>query len=111
MQAGRISLTIGLASMVLSVILGAVLGAIAGFYRGIVDNIIMRLADILMSMPGLPLLIIMGAILSEWKVPSDYRLYVIMIILSLVGWPGLARLVRGQILSLREQAFMQAADV
>ncbi len=70
MQAGRISLTIGLASMVLSVILGAVLGAIAGFYRGIVDNIIMRLADILMSMPGLPLLIIMGAILSEWKVPS-----------------------------------------
>ena len=50
----------------------------------------MRLADILMSMPGLPLLIIMGAILSEWKVPSDYRLYVIMIILSLVGWPGLA---------------------
>ena len=46
----------------------------------------MRLADILMSMPGLPLLIIMGAILSEWKVPSDYRLYVIMIILSLVGW-------------------------
>ncbi|MDF9511452.1 oligopeptide ABC transporter permease [Bacillus paranthracis] len=107
MQAGRISLTIGLASMVLSVILGA----IAGFYRGIVDNIIMRLADILMSMPGLPLLIIMGAILSEWKVPSDYRLYVIMIILSLVGWPGLARLVRGQILSLREQAFMQAADV
>ena len=71
----------------------------------------MRLADILMSMPGLPLLIIMGAILSEWKVPSDYRLYVIMIILSLVGWPGLARLVRGQILSLREQAFMQVADV
>ncbi|UJA81490.1 ABC transporter permease, partial [Bacillus cereus] len=60
---------------------------------------IMRLADILMSMPGLPLLIIMGAILSEWKVPSDYRLYVIMIILSLVGWPGLARLVRGQILT------------
>ena len=56
----------------------------------------MRLADILMSMPGLPLLIIMGAILSEWKVPSDYRLYVIMIILSLVGWPGLARLVRGK---------------
>ena len=49
----------------------------------------------------------MGAILSEWKLPSEYRLYVVMIILSLVGWPGLARLVRGQILTLREQAFMQ----
>ncbi|MGG0457901.1 oligopeptide ABC transporter permease [Bacillus mycoides] len=111
MQAGRISLTIGLASMLLSVILGALLGAIAGFYRGIVDHLIMRIADVLMSIPGLPLLIIMGAILSEWKLPSEYRLYVVMIILSLVGWPGLARLVRGQILTLREQAFMQAADV
>ena len=54
----------------------------------------MRVADVLMSIPGLPLLIIMGAILSEWKLPSEYRLYVVMIILSLVGWPGLARLVR-----------------
>ena len=97
--------------MLLSVILGAILGAIAGFYRGVVDHLIMRVADVLMSIPGLPLLIIMGAILSEWKLPSEYRLYVVMIILSLVGWPGLARLVRGQILTLREQAFMQAADV
>ncbi|PEI94194.1 peptide ABC transporter permease [Bacillus pseudomycoides] len=111
MQAGRISLTIGLAAMVLSVILGALLGAISGFYRGIVDHIIMRIADVLMSIPGLPLLIIMGAILSEWKLPSEYRLYVVMIMLSLIGWPGLARLVRGQILTLREQSFMQAADV
>ena len=71
----------------------------------------MRLADILMSMPGLPLLIIMGAILSEWKVPSDYRLYVIMIILSLVGWPGLARLVRGQILSLRASIYASCGCV
>lgn len=86
MQAGRISLTIGLASMLLSVILGALLGAIAGFYRGVVDHLIMRVADVLMSIPGLPLLIIMGAILSEWKLPSEYRLYVVMIILSLVGW-------------------------
>ncbi|MGG3524829.1 peptide ABC transporter permease [Bacillus pseudomycoides] len=111
MQAGRISLTIGLASMLLSVILGALLGAISGFYRGIVDHIIMRIADVLMSIPGLPLLIIMGAILSEWKLPSEYRLYVVMTMLSLIGWPGLARLVRGQILTLREQSFMQAADV
>lgn len=56
--------------MVLSVILGALLGAIAGFYRGIVDNIIMRLCRYFNVDIGLPLLIIMGAILSEWKVPS-----------------------------------------
>lgn len=111
LMAGQISLTIGLASMVLSVVIGALLGAISGFYRGIVDTIIMRFADVLMSIPGLPLLLIMAAILSEWKVPSEMRLYIIMIMLSLVGWPGLARMVRGQVLSLREQPFMQATEV
>jgi peptide/nickel transport system permease protein len=111
MQAGRISLTIGIASMLVSVIFGAILGAISGFYGGIVDNLIMRLADILMSIPGLPLLMIIGALLSEWKVPGEYRIYIVMIMLSLVGWPGLARLIRGQILSLKEQPFMQATEV
>lgn len=111
MLAGKISLTVGIASMVLSLLLGAVLGAISGFYGGIVDNLLMRLADILMSIPGLPLLIIIGAILSEWKVPGNYRIYVVMLMLSLVGWPGLARLIRGQILTLREQPFMQATEV
>jgi len=111
MLAGRISLTIGIASMIVSVIFGAVLGAISGFYGGIIDNIIMRFADILMSIPGLPLLMIIGALLSEWKVPGQYRIYVVMLMLSLVGWPGLARLIRGQILTLREQPFMQAAEV
>ncbi|MGG1679300.1 oligopeptide ABC transporter permease [Neobacillus sp. NRS-1170] len=111
MMAGQISLTIGIAAMFLSIIIGSFLGAISGFYRGIVDLVIMRLADILMSIPGLPLLLMMGAILSEWKVPAEYRLYLIMIMLSFVGWPGLARLVRGQILSLKEQPFMQATEV
>ncbi|WHY67356.1 oligopeptide ABC transporter permease [Neobacillus sp. SuZ13] len=111
MMAGQISLTIGIAAMFLSIIIGSLLGAISGFYRGIVDLVIMRLADILMSIPGLPLLLMMGAILSEWKVPAEYRLYLIMIMLSFVGWPGLARLVRGQILSLKEQPFMQATEV
>ncbi|GIN37095.1 MULTISPECIES: oligopeptide ABC transporter permease [Heyndrickxia] len=111
MMAGQISLTIGLASMFLSIVIGSLLGAISGYYRGIVDMVIMRLADILMSIPGLPLLLILAAILSEWKVPSEYRLYIIMIMLSFVGWPGLARLVRGQILSLKEQSFMMATEV
>jgi peptide/nickel transport system permease protein len=111
LQAGRISLTVGLVSMVLSVFLGTLLGAIAGYYRGIVDQIIMRLADLLLTIPGLPLLFIAGALLSEWKVPTDYRMYIVMIMLSLVNWPGLARMIRGQMLSLREREFMQAAVV
>lgn len=111
MMAGQISLTIGIAAMFLSVLIGSLLGAISGFYRGIIDMVIMRIADILMSIPGLPLLLILAAILSEWKVPAEYRLYIIMIMLSFVGWPGLARLVRGQILSLKEQPYMQATEV
>lgn len=110
MLAGRISITVGLASMVLSVLIGSVLGAIAGYYRGLVDNLVMRVADVLMTIPSLPLLIIMGAILSDWKVPSGVRIYIVMLMLSMLGWPNLARLVRSQILSLREQTFMQAAE-
>ncbi|MEC0201712.1 ABC transporter permease [Paenibacillus lautus] len=111
LQAGRISLTVGLASMMLSVFIGTLLGAIAGYYRGIVDQIIMRIADLLLTIPSLPILFIMGALLSDWKVPTDYRMYIVMLMLSFVGWPGLARLVRGQMLSLREREFMQAAIV
>ncbi|SCW44089.1 peptide/nickel transport system permease protein [Paenibacillus tianmuensis] len=110
MQAGRISLTVGVASVVLSVAVGSVLGALAGFYRGIVDQVIMRFADVLLTIPSLPLLIIMGAVMSEWKVPSDYRIYIVMLMLSFLGWPGLARLVRSELLVLREQAYMQAAE-
>ncbi|MBG9774534.1 ABC transporter permease [Brevibacillus laterosporus] len=111
MQAGRISLTVGLASMVLSVFLGTLLGVLAGYFRGWIDTIIMRVSDILMTIPELPMLFILAAVLSEWKVPSNYRLYIVMIMLSIVGWAGLARLVRSQILSLREQEYIQAAKV
>lgn len=111
LQAGRISLTVGMASMVLSVFLGSLLGAIAGYYRGVVDQVIMRVADLLLTIPSLPLLFIFGALLSEWKVPTDYRMYIVMLMLSFVGWPGLARMIRGQMLSLREREFMQATIV
>ncbi|MGO4454727.1 ABC transporter permease [Arthrobacter sp. RAF14] len=111
MLAGRISLTIGVASMLLSLILGAVLGLVAGYYGGIVDTLIMRFADLLMSIPGLPLLIVMAAVLSELKVAPESRIYIVMILLSVIGWPSLARLIRGQVLSLREAPYMRAAEV
>ncbi len=111
LQAGRISLTVGLASMVLSVFIGTLLGIIAGYYRGVVDQLIMRVADLLLTIPSLPLLFIVGALLSEWKVPPDYRMYIVMLMLSVVSWPGLARMIRGQLLSLREREFMQATIV
>ena len=110
MYAGRISLTVGIGAMILSVTFGGLLGIVAGYYRGVVDQIVMRIADVLMTLPGLPLLFIMAAIMSEWKVSTDQRIYIVMVMLSLVGWPGLARLVRSQVLSLRERQFIQATD-
>ncbi|TCV98941.1 oligopeptide ABC transporter permease [Biostraticola tofi] len=111
MFAGRISLSVGVVSMVLSVTLGYLLGATAGYLGGWTDRLIMRIADLLMTIPTLPLLIIMGAALSELGVSPDYRIYLVMVMLSLLGWPALARLIRGQILSLRERDFMLATEV
>lgn len=110
MLAGRISLTVGLVATGISVVIGATLGAVAGFYRRGADTIIMRIADIFMSLPSLPILIILGAVLSDLKVDSADRIYFLMLIIGLLGWTSLSRLVRGQMLMLREMEFMQATD-
>ena len=111
MLAGRISLTIGIASMILSLVIGTIIGAVSGFYGGIIDIVLMRFADILMSIPALPLLMILSAALSGLNIAPENRLYLVMGILSLIGWPGLARLIRGQVLSFKERSFMDAAEV
>lgn len=108
--AGRISLLVGIVATIITVIIGGILGALAGFYRKSVDSIIMRVTDIFMSLPTLPILIILGAVLSDLKVPPDKRIYYLMLIIGLLSWTTLARLVRGQILTLREQEFMVATD-
>lgn len=110
MYAGRISLTIGIVAVLIEVIIGGGLGAVAGFYGGKVDGVIMRVVDIFLCLPFLPLLIVLGAILSDFKVSPQYRIYMVMLILGLVAWPVICRVVRGQILSLREQEFMQATE-
>lgn len=109
--AGRISLIVGLLTMLLSVTLGYLLGALSGYVGGVTDKLIMRFADLVMTIPSLPLLIVMGAMLSELDFSADARVYMVIIMLSLLEWPKLARLVRGQILSLRERDFMQATKV
>lgn len=110
MLAGRISLTVGLVATAISVVIGATLGAVAGFYRRYADTIIMRIADVFLALPTLPILITLGAILSDLKVAPDKRIYFLMLIIGILGWVGLARLVRSQILTLREQEFMQATE-
>jgi peptide/nickel transport system permease protein len=87
-----------------------VLGGIAGYFGGIVDNVIMRICDVLMCLPGIPILLIISLILDSANIDAKYRIYLLMIYLTLFSWTGTARLVRGQILSLREQEYMVAAE-
>lgn len=110
LYAGRISLTVGIVAVMIDVVIGSVLGVVAGFYGGIVDSIIMRVVDVFLCIPFLPILIVLGAMMSDWKVPPSLRIYLVMLIIGLLDWPGTCRIVRGQILSLREQEFMQAAE-
>ncbi|WP_425355022.1 oligopeptide ABC transporter permease [Paenibacillus shirakamiensis] len=110
MLAGRISLMVGLVSTAIAVVIGATLGAVSGFYRGWTDTITMRMADIFLALPTLPILITMGAILSDLKVDPSKRIYFLMLMIGVLSWVSLARLVRGQILTLREQEFMQATE-
>ncbi|HRW06275.1 MAG TPA: ABC transporter permease [Caldilineaceae bacterium] len=104
----RISLTIGLVSVVISLILGIILGGISGYYGGTPDNIIQRIIEFIRSVPEIPLIMALAAALpADWPVVQLY--FGITVLLSFVGWTGLARVVRGRFLSLREEDFVMAA--
>lgn len=105
---GRVSLQVGLFAVIISVILGSLIGGISGYYGGILDNVLMRFTEIVMSFPFLPLAITVSAVVGI-RLPPEYKMYITMAVIGFLSWPGLARIVRGQILSLREQEFMQAA--
>tara|TARA_B100000700_G_scaffold319285_1_gene414167 strand:- start:742 stop:1617 length:876 start_codon:yes stop_codon:yes gene_type:complete len=104
----RISLTIGLIGVSLSFVFGLVIGVVSGYYGGWIDNIIQRGIEILRSFPSIPLWMALAAALpASW---SPLQVYMgITVVLSLIGWTGLARQVRGKILSLREEDFAMAA--
>ncbi|MBR5388756.1 MAG: ABC transporter permease [Clostridia bacterium] len=110
MYGGRISLIIGFIVVFIEILLGTIMGGISGYFGGIVDNIIMRIVDVFYCIPTMPILIILGAVFDEMKLPNLDRVIWMMAVLGFLGWPGIARLVRGQILSLREQEFMIAAE-
>lgn len=110
MYGGRISLMVGFVVVLMETVLGVLLGGIAGFFGGWVDTLVMRLVDIFYCVPTYPILIIMGAFMDSIKLDPYKRLLWMMVILGVLGWASVARLVRGQILSLREQEFMIAQE-
>ena len=106
----RISLTIGLVGVFLSFVFGLVIGGISGYFGGLIDEVIQRLIDLLVSIPQLPLwMALAAAVPRDWDSIQTY--FAITIVLSIVGWAGLARTVRGRLLSLREEDFTIAARV
>jgi peptide/nickel transport system permease protein len=110
MYGGRISLMIGFIVVLIETAIGVVLGGIAGYFGKWIDDLLMRLVDIFNCIPSLPLLIILGAMMDQLRIDPTIRMVYLMGILGLLGWPYIARLVRGQILSLREQEFMVATE-
>jgi peptide/nickel transport system permease protein len=101
---GRVSLRVAVLATMVILLIGGTIGSVAGFFGGIVDSILMRLADILLSIPGLPLLILV----SSFYRPGPTLLAIVIAALS---WAGVSRLVRGEVLSLRERDYIDAARV
>jgi len=99
----RVSLLVGLLASICVVSVGTVIGLISGYYGGMVDEILMRVCDIVLVLPTLPLMILLASLLGTGK------FYVLILAITLTSWPGLARLVRSMTLSLKERAFVEAA--
>ncbi len=102
LHAGRVSLSVGLMTALITVLVGSILGAMAGYYGGTIDAVIMRLVDVLLSMPTIFLMLALAAFLKP-------TLFTITLIIGLNSWMAVARMVRGQILSLKQQEFILAA--
>lgn len=107
---GRISLSVGLLGIAVSFIIGIIVGGISGYFGGVVDLVIQRIIEFLRSIPTLPLWMALSVALPPtWSVVQIY--FGIVVILSLVGWTGLARVVRGKFMSLREEEYIMAAQL
>lgn len=110
MYGGRISLMVGFVVVAVELIIGITLGGIAGYYGGKVDMVIMRIVEMFVSIPFIPLMLIVSSMLVGFKISPQYKIYYTMFIMGLIFWAGVARMVRGQILALREMEYMQAAE-
>ena len=110
MHGGRISLIVGFVVVFFEIILGVIVGGISGYFGKVVDTILMRFVELFNAIPFYPMLIIVGSVMDQQKVEATPRLLLTMAMMGILGWTGIARVVRGQILSLREQDFMIAAE-
>ncbi len=109
MNGGRMTMTIGAVAVIVATIIGVIIGCISGYFGGMVDMLLMRVTEIFGAIPFLPFALVLSAILQASNLTEDTRIFIIMVILGLLSWTGLARLVRGQVLAEREKEFVTAA--
>lgn len=110
MYGGRISLTVGFVAVAIQLLIGITLGGIAGYYGKYIDGLIMRVVDIVNCLPTLPLLMILSSAMAAVKIPQEQRIYYLMIVIGILSSPSAARMIRGQILSIRELEYMYATE-
>lgn len=106
---GKMTMTIGAVAVIISSVIGIIIGCLAGYFGGKVDILLMRVAEVFNAIPFLPFAMILSAILGRQDMSETMRIFIIMCILGVLSWPGLARLVRGQVLVVRESEYVTAA--
>ncbi len=110
MYGGQVSLLVGFVVIFIEVFIGIIVGGISGYFGGAIDTALMRFVDLFNSIPFYPMVLIFGSVMDTLEVKPMARIFLLMIVLGILGWTGVARVVRGQILSLREQDFMVATE-
>ena len=106
---GKMTMTIGAVAVIISSVIGIIIGCLAGYFGGKLDILLMRVAEVFNAIPFLPFAMILSAVMGRMTLSENTRIFIIMCILGVLTWPGLARLVRGQVLVARESEYVTAA--
>ncbi len=106
---GRLTMTVGAIAVIISSIIGIIVGCLSGYFGGWLDMLLMRIAEVVSAIPFMPFALILSLIVATMGLSEMTRIVLIMVILGVLSWPGLARLVRGQVLAEREKEFVTAA--
>ncbi len=106
---GKMTMTIGAVAVIISTIIGVLVGCISGYFGGKVDMILMRVTEIFAAIPFLPFALILSAVMAQMDISENAKIFLLMCILGVLTWTGLARMVRGQVLAARENEYVTAA--
>ncbi|SHK10441.1 peptide/nickel transport system permease protein [Anaerobranca californiensis DSM 14826] len=110
LHGGRLSMTIGVVAVLISTFVAIIVGGVSGYFGGKIDLVLQRVSEMIASLPFLPFAMILSALIGN-RLTNTQKVYMIMVILGLLSWPGLQRLIRAQVLSIREQEYVTAAKV